>query len=103
MIHAGAQLGSSFPPFYSAQDPSPWDGTSDTWHGSSQLSLASPEMPSQTWPRCVSSMSLKPVSLTLKMDHRRSRLKLDLRVLQYSDAKLTGAPEVTEMKVNRQK
>lgn len=37
------------------------------------------------------------------MDHCRSRLKLDLRVLQYSDVKLMGAPEITEMKVNRQK
>ena len=47
-------------------------------------------------------MSVKPVSLTVKMDHRTSRLKLDLRVLQYSDTKFMGALEVMEMKVNRE-
>lgn len=44
-------------------------------------------------------MSLNPVNWTMKIDYPRSRLKLDLGVLQDSETKITDAPEVTEMKV----
>ena len=49
--------------------------------------------------RPTQGVSLNPVNWTMKIDYLRSRLKLDLGVLQDSETKITDAPEVTEMKV----
>lgn len=85
-----------FPYFYSVWDPSPWEAARRHlgWVFPTSLKLSG-----YTITRPTQGVSLNPVNWTMKIDYLRSRLKLDLGVLQDSETKITDAPEVTEMKV----